>query len=354
MTEPIEISGRPIGPDHAPFVIAEISANHQGDLQRALELIDAAHASGADAIKIQSYKPDTITLDCDVEDFQIRGGPWAGQTLFQLYKQAQTPFEWHAPIFEHASNIVATLFSSPFDASAIDLLRSLNAPAYKIASFEAIDTPLIEYAAQSGKPLIISTGMADLPEISDAVNAARRGGAKHLALLHCISGYPTPADQSNLRTIPHLAETFDVVVGLSDHTLGDGVSVAAVALGARIIEKHFTLSRADGGPDAEFSLEPDEFGNLVANCRDAFAALGRVTYDKAEAESGNLQFRRSLYAVKDIPEGQCFTAANIRSIRPGHGMSPKTLPALLSGAKARVGIKRGTALQQHMIDWHEG
>jgi pseudaminic acid synthase len=345
----MEIAGRRIGPDERPYVIAELSANHGGQIDQLFRLMDAAHATGADAIKIQSYAPDTITLKSDRPDFRIESGPWAGQTLHELYTEAQTPFEWHERLFAHAKDIGATLFSSPFDTSAIELLEQLDAPALKIASFEAVDTPLIMRAAQSGKPLIISTGMANLSEIHAAVAAARSGDAKQLALLHCISGYPTPPAQSNLRTIPHLAEAFGTIVGLSDHTLGDGVSVAAVALGARIIEKHFTMARADGGPDAAFSLEPGEFARLVKNCRDAFDALGQVSYAQAEAETGNLQFRRSLYAVEDIATGDTFSHDNVRSIRPGHGLPPKHLDVVI-GAKARAAIPKGAPLSWDLID----
>jgi len=344
----ITIAGRRIGPDQPPYVIAEMSGNHNGDIDRALALLEAAKKSGADAVKLQTYTADTITIDHDGPEFRIKGGLWDGETLYQLYKKAHTPWDWHPRLFARARELGITVFSSPFDATAIDFLEKLDAPAYKIASFEIVDLPLIERAARTGKPLIISTGIADLGEIGEAVEAARAAGGREIALLHCTSGYPTPPGDSNLKTIPHLAEAFGVIAGLSDHTLGTAVSVAAVVLGAAIIEKHFTLRRADRGPDAAFSLEPEELAQLVADCRTAWSALGKVNYALEASEKGNKTFRRSLYAVQDVPVGAAFTADNVRSIRPGLGLPPKHLPDVL-GRRASRAVARGTPLAWSMI-----
>jgi pseudaminic acid synthase len=344
----ITIAGRKIGFGHPPYVIAEMSGNHKGDINRAFALLEAAKKAGADAVKLQTYTADTITIDHDGPGFRIEGGLWSGRTLYDLYQEAHTPWEWHAGLFARARELGITIFSSPFDATAIALLEKLGAPAYKIASFEVIDLPLIEAAARTGKPLIISTGIADLGEIGESVNAARQAGCKEIALLHCTSGYPTPPDQSNLRTIPHLADAFGVVVGLSDHTPGTAVPVAAVALGASLIEKHFTLRRADGGPDAAFSLEADELGEMVRGCRVAWEALGRVSYQVEASEASAKTHRRSLYAVADIPVGAVFTPENVRSIRPGYGLLPKHLKAIL-GRRAARAIARGTPLSWDLI-----
>lgn len=343
MSNSISIASRPIGPDYEPYIICELSGNHNGSLDRALELLEAAAATGADAIKIQSYTPDTITIDHDGPEFRIEGGLWDGQRLYDLYKEAQTPFEWHEPLFARARELGVTLFSSPFDESAVDLLDRLGAPAYKIASFEAIDLPLIAYVARKGKPLIISTGMANLDEIAEAVATARDNGCEQLVLLHCVSSYPAPDEQSNVRTIADLATRFGVVGGLSDHTHGSAVAVAAIALGAAVVEKHFTLRRADGGPDAAFSLEPQEFKALVTDCKRAWTALGKVSYELQGCERGSLVFRRSLYVVEDIAAGEEITKRNVRSIRPGYGLAPKLLPRVL-GARAARDLKRGTPL----------
>jgi len=343
MTKSISIAGRPIGPNHEPFVICELSGNHNGSLDRALELLEAAAATGADAIKIQSYTPDTITIDHDGPEFTIEGGLWHGQRLYDLYKEAQTPFEWHTPLFARARELGVILFSSPFDSSAADLLAELDAPAYKIASFEIVDLPLIAYVARKGKPMIMSTGMANLAEIGEAVETARANGCDEIVLLHCVSSYPAPDEQSNLRTIPDLAERFGVVAGLSDHTHASAVAVASIALGACVIEKHFTLRRSDGGPDAAFSLEPAEFTALVTDCKRAWRALGKVDYDLQGCERGSIVFRRSLYVVEDIAEGEELTPRNVRSIRPGHGLPPKRLPDVL-GARAVRALPRGTPL----------
>ena len=345
MAKSIEIDGRRIGPDLEPYVICEVSANHNGSLDRALDLLEAAAATGADAIKIQTYTPDTMTIDHDGPGFRIEGGLWDGRNLYDLYGEAQTPFEWHEPLFRRARELGVTLFSTPFDESAVDLLEELGAPAYKIASFEAVDLPLVAYVASKRKPMIISTGMANLDEIGEAVRTARDNGCEELVLLHCVSSYPAPDEQSNVRTVPDLAERFGLVTGLSDHTFGSAVAVASIALGASVVEKHFTLRRADGGPDSAFSLEPDEFRILVDDCKRAWRALGKATYDLQGCEAGSLQFRRSIYVVRDIGAGEELTSANIRSIRPGFGLPPKHLPEVL-GRRAARDLKRGDPL-----DW---
>jgi len=345
----INIANRKIGENHPPYIIAEMSANHNGKIERAFETIEMAKAMGADAIKMQSYTADTITINCDNEDFQIKGGLWDGYNLYDLYEMAQTPFEWHKPIFDYAKKTGITIFSTPFDETAVDLLEDLNAPAYKIASFEAIDLPLIKYVAQTKKPMIISTGMASLEEIEEAVETARQNGCEQLVLLHCISSYPAPVEQSNLRTIPDLGQRFSVVSGLSDHTLGTTVSVASVALGASVIEKHVTLSRKDKGPDSDFSLEPDELKQLCTDARTAWSALGMSGYDRKPAEEANLKFRRSIYIVKDMKSGETFTKENIRRIRPGFGLSPKYYDELL-GACVNGDVKRGTPLTRELVE----
>jgi N-acetylneuraminate synthase len=348
MSGAFSIAGRSIGPGCPPYVIAELSGNHNGDIARALRLMSSAKEQGADAVKLQTYTADTMTIDHDGPDFVIKGGLWAGRKLHELYREAHTPWEWHPALFEHARKIGIACFSTPFDSTAVDLLEYLGAPAYKIASFEIIDLPLIRRIARTGKPIIMSTGMATLGEISEGVAAARQAGATQLALLHCTSGYPTPPEEANLSTIPHLAAAFDAIVGLSDHTAGYAVPVSAVTLGAAIIEKHFTLARADGGPDAAFSLEPQELKAVVDNCRIAFKALGHIRYDLSPSEEGLVKLRRSLYAVADIAAGEVFTEANVRSIRPGFGLPPKMLPDVL-GKRASSAIPRGTPLKfQHI------
>jgi pseudaminic acid synthase len=349
MIERFAIAGRKIGRDQPPYVIAELSGNHNGDIERAYRLIEAAKAAGADAIKLQTYTPDTMTIDHDGPGFTIEGGLWAGRQLYELYREAQTPWEWHRDLFGHAKKIGITCFSTPFDPSAIDFLETLGAPAYKIASFEIVDTPLIRLAAKTGKPLIISTGMANESEIEEATLAARDGGKGGFALLHCISAYPAPAAEANLARIPALAAKYDCPIGLSDHTLGTEVAVAAVALGAAIIEKHLTLARADGGPDAAFSLEPAEFQTLVKSARIAHTALGRAGAERAASEKPNMLFRRSLYAVKDVAAGETLTADNVRSIRPGFGLAPKHLTDLL-GRRAKKPIKRGTPMSLDLVE----
>lgn len=323
------INGINIGDGCPPYIVAEISANHNGSIDHAKNIMKAAKASGANAVKLQTYTADTITIQSDRDEFQIKGGLWDGYSLYELYKLAQTPFEWHKPLFDYAKSINLTCFSTPFDETAVDLLEDLNAPAYKIASFEMIDLPLIKYVASTKKPMIISTGIANLEEISEAVACARDSGCKDLILLHCISSYPAPVSQSNLLTIPDLASQFDTLVGLSDHTLGTTVSVASVALGACFIEKHFTLSRSDKGPDSEFSLEPNELKTLCLDSEIAWSALGKAGYDRKEAENDNVQFRRSLYFVKSLKAGQVIEKKHVRSIRPGFGLKPKHLDDVL-------------------------
>jgi pseudaminic acid synthase len=343
------IDGHPIGPDHPPFIIAELSANHNGSLDRALETIDAAQKCGADAIKLQTYTPDTMTIDSDQPEFLIKGGLWDGYKLYDLYKWAHTPYEWHQAMFEHARNLGLTVFSTPFDETAVDLLESLHTPAYKVASFELLDLPLIRYMAKTGKPMIMSTGMASEAEIADAVSAAREAGCNDLVLLHCISSYPAPIEQANLRRISTIAERFDVVPGLSDHTLGTTAAVSSIALGACVIEKHFTLSRADGGPDSAFSLEPVEFKRLCTDARDAWHALGEGSFDKQSAEVANLVFRRSIYFVRDLPAGSLISESDIRRIRPGMGLPPKHFESLV-GRRLRVDVTRGTATRWDLLE----
>ena len=345
----ISIDGRQIGKDFPPYIIAELSANHNGDINRAFKIMEEAKAAGADAIKLQTYRADTITIDCDTEDFQIHGGLWDGQTLFNLYKGAQMPWEWHKPLFEKAKELGITIFSSPFDFTAVDLLEELGAPAYKIASFEAIDIPLIKYVAKTGKPMIISTGMADEQEILEAITAAREGGCKELVVLQCVSGYPAPAEEYNLATIPDMAERFDVIAGLSDHTIDNTTAVASVVLGACVIEKHVTLDRNGGGPDDSFSLEPAELTTLCRDAKTAWKALGRVNYERKESEKGNVKFRRSLYVVKDVKKGEKLTSENVKSIRPGFGLAPKHYFDVLDKAFKNE-VKSGTPLTFDLID----
>lgn len=343
MANKISIAGRRIGAGEPPYVIAELSGNHLGDIERAFALMEAVRRAGADAVKIQTYTADTITIDHDGPDFRIEAGLWAGRTLYDLYREAHTPWAWHEELFEKARQIGLTIFSSPFDATAVELLRRLGAPAYKVASFELVDLPLIECMARTRKPLIMSTGLATADEIGEAVDAARGAGCTELALLHCTSSYPTPPDEANLAVLGRLAECFDAVVGLSDHTLGSAVAVSAVALGAAIVEKHVALRRADGGPDAGFSLEPDEFADMAEACAIAWRAIGSPEIGRTPSEAENLIFRRSLYAVQNIKAGGTFSAENLRSIRPGHGLAPKHLPALLGRCAARD-LARGTAI----------
>lgn len=341
MDKEIFINGRAIGQAHPPYVIAELSANHNGSLDTALRIVDEAKKAGADAVKLQTYRPDTITLDCDDEAFRIRGGLWDGRTLYDLYEQAHMPWEWHAPLFEHARKIGITIFSSPFDTTAVDLLEDLNAPAYKIASFEAIDLPLIRYVAGTGKPMIISTGMADREEIQEAIDAAYAGGCKMLSILHCVSGYPAPPADYNLRIIPDMLARYGVITGLSDHTIDNTTAIASVALGASIIEKHFTLDRSGGGPDDSFSLEPAEMAALCNGARTAWDAMGVADYGQKPSEKANVKYRRSLYFVMDIPAGELVTAEAVRSVRPGFGLAPKLLDEVI-GRKAARDIRKNS------------
>jgi pseudaminic acid synthase len=344
----IHIAGRRIAVDAPPYVIAELSANHNGKLETALRIVEEAKKAGADAIKLQTYKPDTITLDSDGEGFRIKGGLWDNRTLYDLYQEAHMPWEWHKPLFERAHELGITIFSSPFDTTAVDLLESLGAPAYKIASFEAVDLPLIKYVAATGKPMIISTGMADAQEIQEAVDAARSGGCKELAVLHCVSGYPAPAEDYNLRTIPDMMARYGTVLGLSDHTLDNTTAIASIALGAAVIEKHFTLNRSGGGPDDSFSLEPADLAALCHGVRTVWDALGRVDYGRKSSEQGNVQFRRSLYFVKDLAAGDTITPDAVRSVRPGFGLPPKYLDEVL-GSKVAHAVKANTPVTRDAL-----
>jgi N-acetylneuraminate synthase len=351
MSEPLSltIAGRKISASEPPYVIAEMSCNHNGSLDHALAIVEAAKKTGADAIKLQTYTADTMTIESDGPGFQIEGGLWDGRTLYDLYQEAHTPWEWHKPLFARGRELGITVFSSPFDATAVEFLEGLDTPAYKVASFELVDIPLIRRIAQTGKPMIMSTGMASIEEIGEAVAAARDAGATQIALMHCVSGYPAPARDANLQMIGHLSYEFDVLVGLSDHTLDIGVSVAAVACGATLIEKHLTLSRDDGGPDSAFSAEPDELAALVHNVALAAEASGKTGFIRGESEASNRVFRRSLYIVEDIASGDMITDKNLRAIRPGHGLPPKFYDEAL-GKKAKQNISRGTPLSWDLID----
>lgn len=334
-----------IGANSPPFVIAEMSGNHNQSLERALAIVEAAAAAGAHALKIQTYTADTMTLDCTEDDFFISDPDslWQGKSLYALYQEAHTPWEWHRPIFDRAKELGMIAFSTPFDETAVDFLESLNVPCYKIASFENTDLPLIRKVASTGKPMIISTGMATVGELDDAIRTARSAGCRHLILLKCTSTYPASPENTNLRTIPHLRDLFGCEVGLSDHTMGIGASVAAIALGATVIEKHFTLARADGGVDSDFSIEPSEMHSLVEETKRAWQALGRISYDSSSAEEKSKVFRRSIYACADIATGETLTRGNIRIIRPGYGLAPKFLDRCL-GRQARNAIKKGTPI----------
>jgi pseudaminic acid synthase len=345
----IAIGNKNVGHSNPVYIIAELSANHNQDFDQAVQLIKAAKEAGADAIKLQTYTPDTITIDCDNEYFRIgKGTIWEGKNLYELYKEAYTPWEWQPKLKEIASDLGLALFSSPFDKTAVDFLEKMDVPAYKIASFELVDIPLIQYVAATGKPIIVSTGMASLAEIDEAVNAAREAGCTDIVLLKCTSSYPAKPEEMNLRTIPHMAEAFGVPVGLSDHTLGVAVPIAAVVLGSCIVEKHFALSRSIPGPDSSFSLEPHEFKSMVDAIRTTEKALGEVQYKVSEHESASRVFRRSLFVVRDMTAGEVLTEKNVRTIRPGYGLPPKDLKMLL-GKKVNRDVKRGSPLVWEFI-----
>lgn len=346
----IEISGRKIGAGYPPFVIAEMSGNHNQSLERALEIVEVAAKTGAHGLKIQTYTPDTMTIDLNEREFSISdpNSLWAGTSLYQLYGEAYTPWDWHKPIFDRARELGLVAFSTPFDDTAVDFLESLDVPCYKIASFENTDLPLIRRVAATGKPLIISTGMASVAELDETVRAAREAGCKDLVLLKCTSTYPATAENTNIRTIPHMRELFGCEVGLSDHTMGNGVALASVALGATVIEKHFTLCRADGGVDSTFSMEPNELKELVEASERAWTSLGSVSYGPTMAEQGSLQYRRSLYVVENIPAGGALSIENVRAIRPGLGLPTKYLKLIL-GKKVVRAVPRGTPVSWDIL-----
>ncbi|HEY7314147.1 MAG TPA: pseudaminic acid synthase [Gemmataceae bacterium] len=350
MNRSITIAGRAVGPGHPTYVIAELSANHGQQFEQAVQLIRAARDAGADAVKLQTYRADTLTLRSDRPEFRVGGGTlWDGRTLYDLYGEAYTPWDWQPRLKTVAEDLGLDFFSTAFDPTAVAFLESLDVPVHKIASFEIVDIPLIETMAHTGKPLILSTGMASREEVAEAIEAARRAGASQIALLKCTSAYPAPPEAMNLRSIPHLAETFGVPVGLSDHTLGIAVPVVAVTLGACMIEKHLTLSRAIPGPDSAFSLEPSEFKAMVEAVRTAEKAIGTVHYGPSADEARSRVFRRSLFVVADVKAGEVFTSQNVRSIRPGHGLAPKSLHRVLGG-RAAADIERGTPLSWHLIE----
>ncbi|TVU76177.1 pseudaminic acid synthase [Pseudoalteromonas distincta] len=345
----MKIANKSINPTAKPYIIAEMSGNHNGDINRAIKLIEAAAIAGADAVKLQTYTADTITLNSEADDFKVTGGLWDGYTLYELYDWAHTPWDWHPILFEKAAELNIDIFSSPFDATAVDFLESLNVPAYKIASFELVDLSLIKKVAETGKPIIMSTGMANLDEIKDAVSVAKQYGSGEICVLHCISGYPTPPEQSNLLTINKLQTELDVPIGLSDHTLGNTTAIAATALGACVIEKHFTLCRDDGGPDAAFSLEPTELAELCRDVKSAWQSLGEGGFEHKEVEKDNVKFRRSLYACKNIKKGELITQENIKSVRPGFGLPPKDYDSIL-GKVAKKDIPFATPLSWPLLE----
>jgi len=336
----MNIAGQPIGTNYKPYIIAEMSANHNGSIDRAFKIIDEAKKAGADAVKLQTYTPDTITLNCDKEDFQITDGLWKGQTLYELYKDAHMPWDWHKPLFEHAREIDITIFSSPFDESAVDLLEDLNVPAYKIASFETVDLRLIDYVARTGKPMIISTGMASEDEIREAVDTARAGGCSELALLTCVSSYPAMPSDYNLSRIADMRERFQTVVGLSDHTLDNTCAIASITFGGCIIEKHFTLNRKGGGADDSFSLEPNDMKNLCESSLAAWQSIGSPEYGTKSTEKNNVQYRRSLYFVKSLKKGDVIKIDDIRSVRPGFGLPTKMFDSVV-GSQVNCNVSYG-------------
>lgn len=350
MEQIVCIDDKKIGKECPVYFIAEMSANHLQNLERAKEIIKTAKEIGADAIKLQTYRPDTITIDCYGEEFMATpGSPWEGMNLYELYKTAYTPWEWHRELMEYAKNIGITCFSSPFDLTAVDFLEDLNVPAYKIASFEINDIPLIEKVAKTGKPIIISTGIADMSDIILALETCKKAGNSNVILLKCVSEYPTPYSELNLKTIGNMTETFNCIVGLSDHSMGDAVDVAGVTLGARVIEKHLTLKRSDGGPDSVFSMEPDEYRKMIENIRNVEMALGTVTYELTEKQKNSKGRSRSLYVVSDIKKGELFTENNVRSIRPGYGLHTKYWNDIL-GKAAKCDLKKGTAMKWDYIE----
>ena len=349
MAKEINIKDRIISPNNKPYIIAEMSANHRGSLKLAAETIRAAKEVGADAIKIQTYTPDTMTIKSDKSDFYISEGLWKGRTLYELYKEAYTPFQWHEELFEVAHQAGITIFSSPFDETAVDLLEKLDAPAYKIASFELVDIPLIQYVAKQGKPMFLSTGMANLTEIETAIQAANNAGCTDIILFHCISGYPTPIDKANLRSIEVLKQRFDIQIGLSDHTLGLTAGVVATTLGASVIEKHFTMSRSNGGVDSQFSLEPDEMEMFIKSCREAFQSLGNYRFERSDIEEKNKAFRRSLYFVKDLKKGQTIDHEHVSRIRPGYGLEPINLESVI-GSKVVSDVFRGDRVELSLLE----
>ena len=345
----MKINGRSIGVNFPPYIIAEMSANHNGDIKNAYKIIEMAKMNGGDAVKLQTYRPDTITLNIRSKEFMIEGGLWDGQSLYELYESAFMPWDWHQALFEYAKKLGITIFSSPFDNTAVDLLEDLNAPAYKIASFEAVDLPLIKYVAKTGKPMIISTGMADANEIGEAIEAAREGGCQDLVILHCVSGYPAPVKDYNLRTLVDMQSRFNLPVGLSDHTLDNTTAIASISLGACVIEKHVTLNSSGGGPDDSFSLEPSGFKELCDGAKNSWEALGKVDYGRKSSEQKNVQFRRSLYFVKDIKAGEIITEDHIKSIRPGYGLAPKYLENII-GKKLNTDKKYGDPVELDVIE----
>ncbi len=349
MTHAIEINGRKIGEAYPPYIIAEMSANHNGEINNAFRIIDMAKECGADAVKLQTYRPDTITMNIRKPEFMIKGGLWDGQSLYELYEKAFMPWDWHKPLFDYAKKIGITIFSSPFDSTAVDLLEDLNTPAYKIASFEAIDIPLIKYVAKTKKPMIISTGMANFDEIQEAVDAALESGCTELAVLHCVSGYPAPAEDYNLKTMVNMQQRFGLVTGLSDHTIENTTAIVSVGLGASIIEKHVTLDRNAGGPDDSFSLESGELKSLCDKTKIAWSSVGRVDYGKKSSEIGNIQFRRSLYVAESLSSGDVITENNVKSIRPGYGLAPKYMAEIV-GKRINKNMAAGDSLQSEDIE----
>lgn len=349
MTNHICINERMIAHHQPPYIIAEMSANHNGQLETAMQIIEAAKHAGADAVKIQTYRPDTITLKSELPDFQITEGLWAGRTLYDLYEWAHTPWDWHKPLFDYARKLEITIFSSPFDHTAVDLLEDLGAPAYKIASFEIVDLALIRYVASTGKPMIMSTGMAHAEEIAEAIEAARAGGCQQLAILHCVSGYPAPAADYNLRTLADMIERFGLLTGLSDHTLDNTTAITSVALGASIIEKHFSLDRHGGGPDDSFSLEPAELKALCRDTKTAWQALGQIDYSRKASEKTNTKFRRSLYFIKDLNQGDIIAADAVRSVRPGFGLAPKYLHQII-GSRVKRDVTAHSAVTSESVE----